>query len=102
MTPSSTSRLPEILKTHEQSILAQWMKVQAESLATRRDLMSDAELQRQSREFLAAVVRTAETSGIDDLQGSSWRPVRDVLDRISKSRAEQGFTPSAEELISSG
>jgi rsbT co-antagonist protein RsbR len=94
MTPSSTSRLPEILKTHEQSILAQWMKVQAESLATRRDLMSDAELQRQSREFLAAVVRTAETSGIDDLQGSSWRPVRDVLDRISKSRAEQGFTPS--------
>jgi rsbT co-antagonist protein RsbR len=94
MTPSSTTRLPEILKTHEQSLFAEWVRDQAESVTSRRDLMSDAELQRQSREFLAAVVRAAETGGIDDLQGSSWKPVRDFLDRISQSRAEQGFTPS--------
>ena len=93
MTPSSTTRLPEILKTHEQAILAEWMKAQAESVATRRDLMSDAELQRQSREFLPAWVGAAD-GGIDDLQTSEWRPVRELLDRISQSRAEQGFTPS--------
>jgi rsbT co-antagonist protein RsbR len=93
MTPSSTTRLPEILKTHEQSILAEWIKAQAESVATRRDLMSDAELQRQSREFLTALVGAAD-GGIEDLQTSEWRPVRELLDRISQSRAEQGFTPS--------
>src|SRR4029450_582177 len=70
------------------------MTHETRGVARRRDLMSDAELQRQSREFLAAVVRAAETSGIDDLQGLSWKPVRDLLDRISQSRAEQGFTPS--------
>src|SRR5262245_36235145 len=93
MTPSST-RLPEILKTHEQSILAEWISAQAESIATRRDLMTDAELQRQSREFLAAVVRATEKSGVGDLHAASWKPVRELLDRISESRAEQGFTPS--------
>jgi rsbT co-antagonist protein RsbR len=94
MTPSSTTRLPEILKTHEQSILAEWVKGQVESVATRRDLMSDAELQRQSREFLGALVRAAEGSGVYDLQASDWNPVRELLDRISQSRVEQGFTPT--------
>jgi rsbT co-antagonist protein RsbR len=93
MTPNRTTRVPEILRTHEQAILAEWMKAQAESVATRRDLMSDAELQRQSREFLTALVGAAD-GGIDDLQTSEWRPVRELLDRISQSRAEQGFTPS--------
>jgi rsbT co-antagonist protein RsbR len=93
MTPNRTTRIPEILRTHEQAILAEWMKAQAESVATRRDLMSDAELQRQSREFLTALVGAAD-GGIDDLQTSEWRPVRELLDRISQSRAEQGFTPS--------
>jgi rsbT co-antagonist protein RsbR len=93
MTPSSTTRLPEILKTHEQSILAEWVKGQVEGVATRRDLMGDAELQRQSREFLGALVRAAEGSGVYDLQASAWNPVRELLDRISQSRAEQGFTP---------
>src|SRR5262245_5433744 len=94
MTPSSSStRLPEILKTHEQSILAEWMKAQAESVATRRDLMSDVDLQRQSREFLTALVRAAE-GGVGDLQTSGWQPVREFLDRISQSGAEKGVTPS--------
>ena len=93
MTPNRTTRVPEILRTHEQAILAEWIKAQAESVATRRDLMSDAELQRQSREFLTALVGAAD-GGIEDLQTSEWRPVRELLDRISQSRAEQGFTPS--------
>jgi rsbT co-antagonist protein RsbR len=36
----------------------------------------------------------AADGGIEDLQTSEWRPVRELLDRISQSRAEQGFTPS--------
>ena len=37
--PTSTSRLNEILKSHEQEILAEWIRNQSESMATRRDLV---------------------------------------------------------------
>ena len=44
MAKTSTTRLPEIVNEHEQDILAEWVAVQKESLATRRDLMNESEL----------------------------------------------------------
>jgi rsbT co-antagonist protein RsbR len=87
------SKLPEILKAHEHEILAEWTARQLESTGTRRDLINEAELQRQSKEFLAAFVRAAE-GGTDDLQAGNWTPVNELLGRISRSRALQGFSPS--------
>jgi rsbT co-antagonist protein RsbR len=91
MAKTSTTRLPEILKEHEQDILAEWVARQKESLATRRDLMNESELQRQSRDFMSALVKAAE-GGIDDIRGSGWRPVLELLNRISESRTTQGFS----------
>jgi len=64
-----------------------------QNVATRRDLMNEAELQRQSREFLTAFTRAAE-SGSTDLHAAVWTPVRELLQRVSSSRAQQGFSPS--------
>src|SRR5262245_10173043 len=86
-------RLPELIRTHETEILADWIARQLENVATRRDLMNEAELRRQSQEFLAAFVKAAE-SGIEDLHGPAWAPVLEILARISRSRAQQGFSPS--------
>jgi rsbT co-antagonist protein RsbR len=69
------------------------MSRQKDSVATRRDLMNDAELQRQSRDFLSGLV-SAVQAGVDDIHAVAWRPVLDVLNRISESRAIQGFSPS--------
>src|SRR5688572_23726121 len=91
---SGGTRLPEIVKTHEQSILHEWIQQQRESVATRRDLMSEADLQRQSRDFLNAFVRASEQGRFDDVHGMSWAPVREVLGRMSETRAMQGFSPS--------
>ena len=91
---SGGTRLPEIVKTHEQAILQEWMQHQIESTGTRRDLMSEAELQRQSRDFLNAFTRATETGRLDDVHGMSWAPVREMLNRVSQSRALQGFSPS--------
>jgi len=93
MPSTRTTRLPEIVRTHEQAILTDWMARQLESIATRRDLMNEAELQRQSHDFLAGFARAAET-GIQDLHSPAWAPVRELLGRVSRSRAAQGFTPS--------
>lgn len=94
MKPSSHERLPEILQAHENELLIEWTTVQRAGLASRRDLISEQELQRQSREFLSAFIRAAAASGIDEPGATGWAPVRDVLDRLSESRARQGFSPA--------
>ena len=90
----SGTRLPEIVRTHEPAILREWIQRQVESVATRRDLISEADLQRQSREFLSAFVKASESGRLDDVHDSAWAPVRDMLGRLSESRALQGFSPS--------
>jgi rsbT co-antagonist protein RsbR len=69
------------------------MTHQLKSMATRRDLMNEAELERQSRDFLAAFAAAAITGGMNDTRGSSWQAVRELLTRISDTRAQRGFTP---------
>jgi rsbT co-antagonist protein RsbR len=69
------------------------MRLQLESVRTRRDLMSEAELERQSREFLSAFLEAASVDGTADINGPEWASVREMLARISQSRAEQGFSP---------
>jgi len=92
MAKTSTTRLSEIMREHEQDILAEWVARQKESLATRRDLMNESELQRQSRDFLSAFVKGTE-GATDDIHAPSWRSALDLLNRISESRATQGFSP---------
>jgi rsbT co-antagonist protein RsbR len=87
------SRLPEIVRTHEKEILADWIARQLESVSTRRDLMNEAELRRQSQEFMAAFVKAVD-GGATDPHAASWAPAREMLERISRSRAAQGFTPT--------
>ena len=88
-----TTRLPQIVRQHESAILTDWIARQLASTATRRDLMNEAELQRQSREFLAVFARASE-HGVDDTHGPQWAPVRELLATVSRSRALQGFSPS--------
>src|SRR5215510_14950136 len=88
------SRLPDIIRAHEAEILSSWMSSQMQSLATRRDLMNEMELHRESREFLAAVSRAAAAGGVNDITSAGFAPVRELLTNLSASRARQGFSPS--------
>src|SRR5262252_4050624 len=87
------SRLPEIIRANEAEILSSWMSSQLQSLATRRDLLSEGDLQRESRDFLNAVSRAAAQGNVD-ISSSSYASVRDFLASLSASRARQGFSPS--------
>jgi len=92
MTQLSTTMLGEILRHHQQDVLSEWMRLQLEGSAGRRDLISDSELRQQSREFLSALA-AAVASG-ERIESSSWTPVREVLARVSEMRARQGFSTS--------
>src|SRR3954454_20583370 len=93
MPQAGSSTLPELLRARESEILTGWLAKQAQSLVSRPDLISEAELRAESREFLPAFIRAAE-SGDPDLRHGAWSTVRELLARLSRTRAQQGFTPS--------
>jgi len=90
----SATHLPDLIRTHEPQILSEWMALQLQSTSTRRDLMNDEDLRKQSKDFFAAFARAAESGGLEDVRASSWAPVRELLTRLSQIRARQGFSPS--------
>src|SRR3954470_11881081 len=52
--------------------------------------ISESELGQQCRELLQLLGAAAATS--TDIQSDAWRAVREFLERLSRSRAQQGFT----------
>jgi rsbT co-antagonist protein RsbR len=94
MAKATTTVLAEILRRDQQQILAEWARLQLDSMSTRRELMSEAELGVQSREFLAAFTTAIGSDERVDASGPIWSSVREFLARISETRARQGFSPS--------
>jgi len=89
---NQAANLADLLRGHQDAILEQWTR--AMSGSTRRsDLIKESELRAQCARFLK-VVATAAESGVSDLQSPAWGDVREMLGEISRSRAQQGFTPS--------
>jgi rsbT co-antagonist protein RsbR len=92
MTQVISTRLSALVRASQQDVLSEWMSLQLQSVAMRRDLMNDAELRKQSSEFLDAFARALDDAGTD-IRGAKWAPVRELLARVSQSRAQQGFSP---------
>jgi rsbT co-antagonist protein RsbR len=83
--------LSEILKNEDQ-ILNLWLERQKETAGRRSEFLSEEELRRESAEFLKAF-RQAVDSGAE-MEHPAWEPVRELLEAMSHSRAQQGLTPS--------
>jgi rsbT co-antagonist protein RsbR len=80
--------------TNDQKVLADWVQLQLGSSGLRSDLMREAELRDQSREFIS-LFKTAAASGAPfSTVSSEWASLRDFLSGVSRSRALQGFSPS--------
>src|SRR5262245_44238345 len=90
--PTSTAQLAPLLRAHESEILADWIALQLKSIATRRDLINEHELQRQSKEFLNGFIKAIGDRGAD-ISGPEYTPLRELLGVVSRTRAQQGFSP---------
>jgi rsbT co-antagonist protein RsbR len=88
------TKIPEILARHQAALLDDWVKEQLAADALRPDLMSTADHREQCRDFLALVQQATQQSGVGSTSGPAWDPVREMLARISRARAERGFAPS--------
>ena len=87
------SKLPEMISKHQEAIRADWLK-QMSGTVRRADLMSNEEIDSQSRELLTTIASGAKSGEITNLDGPAWIPAREALAAISASRAKQGFTTS--------
>lgn len=89
-TVNQSTTLASIIEQHRQTILAEWLREM--SVATRRgDLIKESELHSQCSQFLDALVRATRT-GLN-IHASGFEGLREMLIEISRTRAQQGFSP---------
>lgn len=87
-------RIRKIIHTNHTDLLSDWMQEQLAAVsASRPDLISQAELRQQSSEFVSLFEAAIESGNLADIQAPEWARVREFLAGISRSRAEQGFSP---------
>ena len=90
---AQATMIAQLIQKNEQQILELWLSLQQSANTRRGDLLKERELREQSREFLqqlsAAII--AESKNLD---APSWKPVKEMLASVSRSRALQGFTPA--------
>ncbi len=89
-----TSRIPQILRDHEHQILSDWIQLQLASTASRADLISEPDLRRESAEFLNLVREAAQRGNLGNTDAPEWKPVREMLTALSRSRGRSGFSPA--------
>src|SRR5688572_28812217 len=92
--PATPPRVPSLLARREQELLADWHQAQLATPRARPHLKQAAQLREQSREFLSLLRTAVAQNRLTALDGHEWTPVREFLASISRTRAQQGFTPA--------
>ena len=93
MATDSIASLNDILQKDEGTLLQGWVDNQVNATAFRPDRTSRQELMDYSRRFLT-LMREAVKAGEQDIMSPAWAGVRQMLDDLSVTRAQQGFSPS--------
>ncbi|OLE28919.1 MAG: anti-anti-sigma factor [Actinobacteria bacterium 13_1_20CM_3_71_11] len=90
MDAATTSRFSALLRSHHDDLVKRWTAAVATSL---RGRLSEAELRRQVQELFGALLSAGEGSELS-ADGPGTAEVRALLSELSRSRAQQGFTPT--------
>jgi rsbT co-antagonist protein RsbR len=88
----STKSLFEIIKRNENDLFAAWMRLQSETLASRRDRISESQLRANSQNFVMAFRDALAATDSSDIKLPAWDNLRKELEDLSKQRAALGFT----------
>jgi len=81
-----------VLKKYSKELQQAWARDLAISLPTGRGRIAASELEQQTTEFLQLLTSAVEKSRGTDIAASEFRPLREFLEGLSRSRALQGFT----------
>jgi len=90
--------MSNVLKKSGKEIHAAWSKDLAGASSSSKARISVNELEQQTAEFIQLLGSVAEHARASDISSSEFKPIRDFLDGVSRSRVQQGF--SSEETAS--
>jgi rsbT co-antagonist protein RsbR len=91
---SASGTIAKALEGSQAQLLDEWTRRQLDATTARADLIDEADLRDESRRFLAAFIRGLAQGGSRDAGAREWNEAREVLEPLSVSRAQRGFTPS--------
>ncbi len=94
MNRAASDVLKSLIVNEFDAILKDWLQLQSEALSRRRDLLNDADLDRDSRRMLESLRAALSSEGEASLENPAWRPLRESLAALSRGRALLGFSPS--------
>lgn len=94
MNENGSSHLLEILTKHENMLLNEWAKEQLAAGIRRDDLMREGEMRDQSTEFLRLLRDAIQSGNLTNFQATEWSSTKALLTSLTRSRVQQGFTPS--------
>lgn len=84
--------LATILADNEAAILGEWVR-EMSGAVRRSDLLKESDLQAECGAFFRLMTFALQAGG-SNFRTPAWDSVREMLGKISRSRALQGFTPS--------
>jgi rsbT co-antagonist protein RsbR len=84
--------IADVLKKNGRDIQVAWARDLASTLPTGKGRISAVELEQQTIEFLRLLTEAAEHSNGSDIGSATFKPLREFLEGVSRSRALQGFT----------
>ena len=91
---AGANSLPQLLRKNQAAVLADWTQRQLQSLSSRRDLISEGDLRRESQQFLEAFTEAVESGDPERPSGPAWDRLHEMLGDLSVSRARIGFSPT--------
>ena len=86
------ANLASVIQKHQAELLAEWVTGLSGTLGDGR--ISETDLKQQTSEFLQLLLAGVKHGNVSDINAAEWAPVREFLDGISRSRAQQGFSAS--------
>jgi len=89
----STSKIAELLRHHESTLLDSWTQEQSR-LNDINGRLSQSDIRTQSRRFLQLVQEAATRGNTEDIGTDAYKELRQFLEEISAARASLGFSPS--------
>jgi rsbT co-antagonist protein RsbR len=92
--PTMTTSIAKTLLNQRNEILQEWLRQQLLAENLRADLISEAELRTDSDRFLNVLTDAVQSGNLSKIESPEYRPVLELLERFSRSRGLQGFTPS--------
>jgi rsbT co-antagonist protein RsbR len=91
---ATKTQIPTLIERDEAALLNSWVEQQLSSVTRRRDLLSDTQVRSSSQKFLRELRQALQYGTVDNFLTPAWDGIRSLLEEVSRTRVQQGFTPS--------